>query len=313
MTNLQSCLIELYARGPVDAVHALPDYVALCAAHEHDAAFHGERLRVQRLRAALDEWLGQRQSYSSQVEFALRLLWGPLKRAVERELCRELTLQSYGQKWAIAQREYFERTADELIAATHYFLSFTNRNPGRPALNLINRRHRHFIIEVLGQRLYEEADLSEDNLVAKAVHHLLRNRSLEGFYYPAHEENNEVVKEKLRAECLRALAFVQLVQQEMFRLYRESPNWCWWEYRTASEADPERLVFVRLEESIASEEIALDMQVWFDAVEATDAVKLSPTPHHEPGTIDANFDKIEKNLSNQVRQRLNRLFLSVPA
>jgi hypothetical protein len=84
-----------------------------------------------------------------------------------------------------------------IMQARHYFLSFTNRNPGKPNLNQVNGNHQFFIIDSLGRSAYDGANLSERNLLAEAINHLLRNDAqLDGFYYPKHEEDNVYCGEK---------------------------------------------------------------------------------------------------------------------
>lgn len=311
MTELRRRLIEIYAIGPIDTVHASDAYRDLCSRHEDDNAFNGERYRIERLRAAIDTWIGAKESYSEQVEFALRLIGQKLHKRAEREACRELILASFGRKWEPEPRRYFEEKSVILMDSLHYFLSFTNRNPGKPNLNVVNRNHQFFIIDALGQTAFDRADKAGRNLVAEAVNHLLRNCSLEGFYYPEHEGDSTDVATKLKSACDRSTAFVQLAQQEMFRFYDESANWCWKEFQLTSEADPDRVIFVKIDR-IDGDDIVLEFEPWWDAFNRCDPVELAPTRWQDPGVIDSNVQLICPRLSGLIRKRLDRLFMGVP-
>src|SRR5215210_1667447 len=313
MTNLQRRLVDLYAAELVDKVHATAAYQELCREYEGDRAFDGEREMIENLRVQVDDWVGKRLSYREQVEFGLRLLSKlPKSPKPDQELCRELILWSYGQRWESAHREYFERKSLFIAKATDYFLSFTNRNPGKPNLNQINRNHQFFIIDALGQEAYEQADRSEQNLVAKSIHHLLGNRRLEGFYYPQHLGDNTEIEAKLKDNCARAFAFVQLVQDEIFRYFNGARNWCHFEYGVARDTGAERILFVQIDQEIRSAGIALQFEPWFQGFVKQDPLKLSWTRWQDPVVIDENYAKIRERLATQIDLSIERIYTEIP-
>jgi hypothetical protein len=311
MTQLQTRLVELYSMGPIEKVHASPTYQKLCQDHEGDRAFDGERNMVESLRIRIDDWLESRESYQKQVEFGLRL-FRKLK-PLEREACRELILLTYGKRWEVAHRSYFEEKSVFMSNASDYFLSFTNRNPNKPGLNLVNRNHQFFIIDVLGSPRYDSADRSQENLVAEAINSLLKGRGFNGFYYPKHAEDNTEVETKLRENCARALAFVQLVQEDIFRYYEGSHNWCYFEYEVARCTGADRILFVQLDPEIRAEGIFIDFEPWFKLFsQRQDALKLGWTRWQIPAAIDENFEKVRVNLANQIERSRDQIYLGVP-
>ncbi|HWN44086.1 MAG TPA: hypothetical protein VNW71_17815 [Thermoanaerobaculia bacterium] len=311
MTELQKRLVQLYANGPVDKVHELAAYQQLCRKHENDNAFDGERETIENLRVMIDDWIGKQKSYRDQIEIGLRLIQ-KLSKPEQKEICRELTLHSYGERWSGEQRAYFENKSLFITGASDYFLSFTNRNPNRPNLNLINRNHQFFIIDVLGQEAYDRADRSARNLVAEAIHDLLRSRRLTGFFYPEHLGDNTQIEVKLRDNCTRAFAFVQLVQEEIFRFSHQSKNWCHFEYAVAQETGADRILFVQLDEEIRKQGISHEFETWFQGFTKQDALKLRWTRWHEPAAIDENFEKVSRKLTEQIDRSIERVYSGIP-
>jgi hypothetical protein len=325
MTELRRELIKLYAKGKVEEVHNSADYQQLCLLHTGDRAFDGERFKVEELRSRVDDFLGRGDSYKGQVEFGLRLLWmlrtprqqeGTLETSADQEACTELILQSYGERWEPNHREYFKKKSNMIMEARQYFLSFTNRNPGKPNLNQVNRNHQFFIIDSLGPKAYAEPNLSERNLLAEAINHLLRNDAqLDGFYYPKHEEDNTNVEKKLRENCLQCIAFVQLAQGEMFRYYEGAPNWCFFEFNVAHNAEAEHaehILFVQIDDQIQRDDIHVRFVPWYEAFAAKDAIKLKRTRWHEQNDIEENFKKISTRLAEEIRRAKNRIYLQIP-
>jgi len=313
--SLRQSLIKVYAKGsitaqdPIDEVHKSQEYQALCAANDGDRAFDGERQRVETIRQWVDQWIGPRKSHVEQIEFALRLIRG-LKKEYEFETAPSLILATYGAYWNAAQRTYFSDKSQLLMQPRHYFLSFTNRNPSKGKPNIVNLHHRYFVSDVL--RLPDDPKAINDrNLVAETVHYLLTNAQLNGFYYPDHEGDNTVVKTKLKDNCERALAFVQLVQGAMFHYYEESPNWCHFEYCVTEGRDVDRILFVQLEDDISSDDVYVPWHPWYQRSANQDTVKLKATPLHSPTDVDANVRAVAK-LKSQIDQKINRIYQGIP-
>jgi len=312
MPSIVEKLVELYAKGPVAQVHADADYQALCAQNVGDTAFNGERLRIENLRDSIDESIGPRTSYRDQVQFALRLL-RRIPKDEGQAHCRSLILKTYGAKWSDPQREYFEKKSLLLVEAKDFFLSFTSRNPAAPGLNQINRNHEFFIKDRIGVAAYNKADLGKQNLLAEAIYQLLQDQQLAGFYYPLHEGNNKEVEEKLRGNCIRCLSFVQLVQGEIFR-YLDAPkrNWCHFEFTEVEAIDTERILFVKIDDPIRGENINLSFDRWYRRFRARDPLMLERTRRYDTRLIDENFDKITKQLSEQITNTFDRICTQIP-
>jgi hypothetical protein len=313
MTDLQRRLVELYATGPVEGVHITSAYQALCREHEGDRAFDGEREMIENLRIEVEDWIGKRTSYREQIEFGLRLLAKlPKPPKPEQEICRELILRIYGRRWEAMPRAYFEEKSLFIAKANAYFLSFTNRNPGRPNLNQVNRNHEWFIKDVLGQDAYDRADRSEQNLLAEAVHYLLTNRRLVGFYYPKHLGDNTEVEAKLRDNCTRAFAFVQLVQDEIFRYFEGARNWCHFEYGVARDTGADRILFLQVDQDIREGDIFHDFDPWYRMFASKDPLRLRWTRWQDPAVIDENFEMIRNTLTEQIDRSIKRVYEGIP-
>ncbi|OEU66267.1 MAG: hypothetical protein BA863_08275 [Desulfovibrio sp. S3730MH75] len=311
MSGVREDLIKLYSSGTVEYVHKSEAYQKLCRDNEGDRTFDAERNLIEDVRFKIDWLMENSTSYREQVQCALRFL-RRLETEEKKKLSRRLVLNSYASKWSDNARRYFEEKSEFLIDAKDYFLSFTNRNPNRPNQNDMNRNHRNFIRDSLGGEAYNHADLSNCNLVAETVHYHLRNLSWDGFYYPSHEENNQDVKEKLCRNCIRSLAFVQLVQAAMFRYIPDSPNWCFFEYDLALKQDSNCVLFVQIEEDIREEGIHACFNDWYQHFKNKDSLKLKQTRNRSQGVIDENRSKIRKELSEQIKKAVDRIYCAIP-
>jgi hypothetical protein len=121
-----------------------------------------------------------------------------------------------------------------------------------------------------------------------------------------------IVEKKLRDNCIQSIAFVQLVQGEMFRYYEDFPNWCYFEYDVVQTADAERILFVQIDDQIQGDDIHVRFGPWYKAFAAKDAIKLKWTRWHEPNDIEDNFKKISARLAEQIRGARNRTYLQIP-
>jgi hypothetical protein len=316
VTTLRQRLIDLYgmapiaSKAPIDDVHNSPAYQALCREHAGDRVFDCERQEVEDIRRIVDSWVGTRTTYVEQVEFALRLI-RRFKKEREHETARALILASYGARWDAKQQTYFSEKSQLFLRPCHYFLSFTNRNPSKGKPNIVNLNHRYFVSDML-RVPDDQKGWSERNLVAETIHYLLTNAQLDGFYYPEHEGDNQIVETKLRTNCERALAFVQLVQGEMFRYYDKSPNWCYFEYTVTEKIDADRILFVQLEDQISGDDVYIQWDPWYKRFASKDPVKLKATQLHNPQDVDENVKQVAK-LKAQIDQSINRIYQGIPA
>jgi len=65
-------------------------------------------------------------------------------------------------------------------------------------VNAVNKNHLYLIEEIFyPQKLEEIGNYTNENLLAKAIWYYLQSEGIKGFYYPLHEGNNDVVREKL--------------------------------------------------------------------------------------------------------------------
>lgn len=311
--SIQEDLIELFSRGPIDSVYDSDDYQKLCHANVEDPTFNELRNKIEEIRHKLDDHMNKSKSYREQVQNALRLLRRLEKD--EKKISRTLVLNMLNTKalkWSIEARKYYEEKSEFMIDAVDYFLSFTNRNPGSPDQNDINRNHQHFICQSLGCEYNPKINC---NLVAKTVHYHLSNRLFSGFYYPQHEGNNDDVKEKLSKNCIGSLAFVQLIQAAMFKNICGSPNWCFFEYNLAYGEDPKRILFVQIEEDIREDGIDAAFDGWYQNFVNKDSIKLRSTWKHSDDLEEVIYENrhlIRDKLSQQIEEAVNRIYLAIP-
>jgi hypothetical protein len=234
-----------------------------------------------------------------------------VKAREDNEKCLELILRSYARHWDELPRRYFEEHARRWIACRHYFLSFTNRNRSVVGQSQVNRNHEYFIVDVLTRPSFEQGDRLRRNLLAQAVHCLLQNEQLEGFYFPEHEGDNSVVEIKLRDNCERALAFVQLVQGEMFRHYEDKKNWCHFEYSVAQRVDSGRILFVQIDDEIPSDDISIEFEPWYRAFTRRDVPRLDWTRRADEPGVEANFKTIRR-IAMDIRRIIDRVYVNIP-
>lgn len=312
MNELRRRLVDLYSGGPVTEVQSSSAYQDLLTEHKGDRVFDAERDMVQESREWVDKRLSNKPSYKDQVASALRLL-RTSKKPEQTEACRELVLQTYGTRWDANQRKYFEDKSLVIMEAWDYFLSFTNHNPARGQLNQVNKNYKYFIRKSMQRGEFERANLSERNWLAHTVDYLLRTESnLNGFYYPEHEGDNAIVEEKLRTNCLKALAFVQLVQRDIFHYNADGyPNWCFFEYEVVRQQSADRILFVQVDQNIPAETFNPAFDDWYAAFKARDPVKLTTTPTYREAVILENERKIT-DLAEQIQSAVDRIYLEIP-
>jgi hypothetical protein len=310
VTSIRDRLIDLYSNGQIDLVHGSASYARMCAEFANDRAFNGEREKIERIRNAIDGYVGARQSYRDQVEFALRLL-KQQQPGEDFDACQRLIVSVYAERWSSAHRAYFQTHASKINRVLDYFLSFTSQNVGHPDFpNIVNSNHEWFIKTALGPATYESERRINQNLVAETINFYLRTKLFSGFYYPAHEGNNGSVAAKLRDACERSAAFVQLVQMEIFR---ERPsNWCFFEFDVVNTLDPDRILFVAIEELPLAADVAQPYVHWYDRVANADPVKLQQTRFHNEAAIAMNFREVTEGLAAQIRKATNRVYQNIP-
>lgn len=306
-------LIDVYSRYTVldEAVHAEGDYKQLCDKHSGVPAFDALRDRTERDKKELERLVGK-GTPQSQVKEALkgiRRRRGPLTEPQYGFV--ELALKSYGASWTASQREYFTAWSDRIIRSQDYFLSFTNRNltPGFP--NIVNTNHEFFIRSRIDG--WDTYDRSKENLLALAIHYLLRSDRLTGFFFPWHEDDSYDVETKLKEECGRALVFIQLVQGAMFI---SSPSYCGLEYETADRALPAKpRVFIDAEEDLPTDDtVDPNLLEWYEAVSTSARTMLAPTADlPDPQVIARNHAVVKGKVIECVHRATSAVYDGVPA
>lgn len=323
MPDARAELIGIYARYGADGVGNSGEYRELCEQNGDDRTFLELRSRLDNVKRDLERDLGG-LDHQGQVRMALKLLKRhtrvrkPEDRRRLLEEYRSLVVESYAHAWTPAQRAHLERGCEALKPGGDYFLSFTNRNATPANDNVVNRNHWYFIKDVLGPTAFRRADTINRNLVAEVVQNLLRNGQLDGFYYPEHEQDNSVVHKKLRDACVRALAFVQLIQNLMFTAY---PSYCYFEYQEVkhrtdkNEMGEEQIVFALAEpeqDLIPREGIFIDFDGWYTHIASKDIVKITPTRSYDPNAIRENRESINRQVVKRVREAWDRFLDNVP-
>ena len=315
MPDIRQQLIDLYGRHSADNVGNDLAFQALCEQNEGDPAFDGARYRIEETKRTLEAVVGVQRDYQNQVRWSLKLInqtpVGP-----ERVETVKLVRQAYSNMWTSAQKQYLEYGLKILETKQDFFLSFTSRNPMRGHVNAVNTNHRHFIEHVI-PGAYENSDVKNENLLAEALFYLLRNRQLRGFYYPRHEQDNRVVKDKLVEACKNTFSFIQLIQNQMFVSY---PNYCHFEYEQVTGnppvVDDTNLIFVlaeNYEDLIPDYDVHIRLNRWYNDMRARDAAKISFTRRANPGIVDQNYENIKVNVLQKVKEAKAALFDNVPA
>jgi hypothetical protein len=328
MNEIREELLKVYSQSPVKEVieepgiilkriHDSDEYQALLKKYQGEV-FNWERDTMQEAREVIDEQLAPNpegsKSAKQKVEMALRL-FRRSEVPEKKEVWRALILVTYAKDWSEPQQKYFTEVSLRLINAVNYFLSFTNRNPALPNMNLINRTHKYFIMDAIGRKEYGRADLSTKNMLAETVQYYLKNTDLSGFYYPEHFGNNAIVEDKLKENCLSALAFVQLVQSAMFRYDAATPNWCFKEYGWANNVGTEHILFVQIEKTISNNALAPRFGGWYAALQAKDPLRLQESRWQGRQPIDENVNALTDgptSLVSQIRRAENKIYTDIP-
>ena len=233
-------LIEIYAKCKVDVIGHNDEFIRLRDENQDHPTFRSVNRTVQDIKRRLEKLVGIQTSKKNQVIEALmllnRIIGGDEEKA---EICYNLILRTYARAWDHSELDHFKKYYYALNNFYDYFLSFTNRNPSPGNDNIINRKYKHFITDVLGKTRYKEADKRKENLLAETINYLLKNadQPLKGFFYPQKEGDSRNVKNKLSQACRESFVFIQIVQNIMFVKINDT-NYCHFEYQDAKKTDP---------------------------------------------------------------------------
>jgi hypothetical protein len=314
MNEILDALITLYAEHGVEGVREEQAFQLLCDEHAGEGDFRATLHRVRDLQEQLERALSN-QPYQRQVAVALEMFNTFRREKDKQAICLELIRRRYFENWSPKQREYFEDSSRKLADWRDYFLSFTSFNPTEGQVSFVNNQHRILIRHGFGQS-FRPPDTVKKNLLAQLLHYLLKNKPLDGFYYPEHTSDTQVEK-KLINEAGRSFAFVQVLQSVMFD--RDTwPNFCQIEYDAAASDDSKTFVFVMAEKRggfISGNSVDNRLQAWHGAVMAQPSLELEPTPLPTRTTNDViatNLDEIQKGVVEQVELARRSLFTNVP-
>lgn len=317
-------LIALFAEYSVKEINVVADYVALCRLHEKNRQFQEQRHTVERIKAALEELLDAQPTYRLQVREALIKLQKNRGEA-DFEWYYEMIVAAYKRRWSDAQQEYFDQAVGTIRSGNEFFLSFTSRpketGNGTEADKPVNRRYWYFIRSVISN--ISPDDRKRSNLLAETVYTLLRDESLHGFYYKAHEGDNRQVRADLLEGCATARVFIQLVQNVMFERPEQGlTNYCEFEYRQAYNAiidgnpdNEDRILFVMAEDKnafIGANRVLDPYSDWHKHILQKDRPSLPRVDTYDQAKIAQIHDTFEKLILPQVRSAWDKLLDRIP-
>jgi len=224
--------------------------------------------------------------------------------------------------WTKGQVAYLEEIL-QLIenCGNDYFLSFTSRKVNPNELNIVHLNYHHFIKHVLMPRDWKqelnEAEQKNINLLARSINRLLCEK-LDGFYYPSHEGDNDIVEDKLKSNCCSSFAFIQIIQNVIFNAHSEKCNYCHIEYKYAIQSIvPELRLYVLAERSnedlIKKQFVDEEYEEWHYEVSQKNKIHLPFTESYSIKQLKDMRLSIEENLLNKIENHKDMLFKSIPA
>jgi hypothetical protein len=310
--SIRNEVIDVYSRYTVldRSLYGTDDYKRLCNKYNRDTAFDAVRNRVEMDKRQLEEQMSD-QTRESQVRLALV---GVFRRRAKRKEYQdsfvELVKRAYGRSWSNAQRTYFRRVSEYLSDTQDYFLSFTNRNQTPGTFSRVNEEHEFFIREII--RDYKNFDWSKRNLLAQAIHYLLQQTPLTGFFFPEHGRDSYEVIPELERECRRALVFIQVVQGVMFT---QAPSYCYLEFNVANlRPFPNSVIFLDAEKTFLREDrVDPDLLPWYESVKAFARIALPLTDSYSKALIRRNRDLVNQRICELVNRAGDAIYDGVPA
>jgi hypothetical protein len=227
-------LIRLYAANPVANIDGVAGFQDLRREFSEDRQFQAERHQIECAKQAIEAAVSPDVTQQEQVKSAIQLLIQTRPDQKRRNLFHELIVSGYKPAWTEERRLYFDAAWEKIKLEYDYFLSFTTRYPIAVGDNPVNNAYKHFITAVLGSDFFNGSDRKKTNLLAMAVHSVLAQASLKGFFFPHSQYDNTNTEQKLQAACDDCLVFVQLVQIIMFVPPNGGgTNYCFYEWDRA--------------------------------------------------------------------------------
>lgn len=316
--SMHDDLIEAYGVKVVDSVTEIEtsaSFQELLAKHSGKAGFDPECAYVGKLRATIQRLLAK-QRPESQVRISLKLLYQTRNEDTRRDYQRLIKL-AFLQDWSDPQQAHFDRAYSVISGNVYYFLSFTNHNLTHGFANIVNRNHRSLIEDVFyNQKPQEIGDFAKENLLAKVVWYFLESYGLKGFYYPLHQGNNAVVREKLSSNLQATLTFVQIVHTAIFDKDPEA-NYCFFEYDNVRASGLCRKRYFILADSRADLKVhALPhdhFEPWRgEIIDLVDALELEPSEYYDDAVLRRNTKLIKEKIVKEIEKSSSELFDNVP-
>jgi hypothetical protein len=298
-------LVELFARNPVALISEDSEYSELCRLNAGNPKFSRQRDAVEIAKQSIEVLLTDQPSNQREVYQALMTLQA--QRSADFEIYLGLIVEGFRTQWSAEQKLFFDCEVKRILSGNDFFLSFTSRSSTTLGDKPINRRYWYFIRRVIGADNITKVDKRDKNLLAKAIYIKLTDKSLKGFYFYQHENDNQKVIEKLRSGLQGSRVFVQLVENVMFNPPAARPNYCEFEYHGAKN-------FIQHEDSIlflVTEEREDDLEdpqavhapyrVWLEHI-LTKAAPYLPVA-----------DEYDKEVLDQINTKVNDVISKVKA
>lgn len=313
--SMREELIEIYSETKVVEIEESKSFQELCKKYQNAEGFEPERLRIHFFKKELEEYCRE-QTNKSQIRLCLKLL-SREKDQENRLAYHDLIIKAYWIYWSDAQKKHFDKAFTILNGDVYFFLSFTNCNSTPEYASKVNRENRFFLEDIFyPDKIFETGAPSQNNLLAKAIHHYLQGQGIQGFYYPEHEGESNNVKIKLQKYCHKALTFLQLIQGTMFEY--KTPNFCHFEYEEAlkSEVCCKRIYVMGEERNdiLARRNTIFGGWLnWFDeALNDVDALQLIPTRYRDDSAVKKNHEAVKNKIVRQIETIRDNLFAEIP-
>jgi hypothetical protein len=223
ITNGEDLLVNAFQRGSYDAVKQLQRYNQIFDL-------------VLKVKVEIED-IQKRNPASTSDQAIACLIWLRDLREESPHLtekykvARELVGKSLYQTWPLADRQAFNMRV-AVFEWTDFFISYTNRNA-----NAINNRYSRLLKHHYKWPL-KQWERENINCVAKVIMKFIQGGNVRGFADWQNLECGDDIKEKCDEHCRTTVAFIQLVEDEVFA---EPPppdkNWCFEEYSSFTNGD----------------------------------------------------------------------------
>ncbi len=320
MRDYKDELVDIYATyDKLSEAEKSPKYQKLCEQHEENRLFHRFRKKIEEIKKLIEDMVEIQSTEKGQVIESLNITYMVMKDNNEEILkyCHKLITKLYEKKWSPKRWAYFKDTSDILTTTDYdYFLSFTRRKRSEGGYNPVNNNYEHFIKAILGKHRFNDKEKIEKNLLARSIHKILKDSGHEGFFYPEHIGDNQLVDPKVEKACVNSHIFIQLIQDLMF----DKPNvenYCFTEYKYVKDTfSDEQILFVLAEgdrkKIINRLPVCLSYRDWYNHVLKKDIVILRFTTIWKKNDIDSIKKEIEENIGNKIKEYKDHLIENVP-